>query len=312
MYQGKVAYAELVEEVTFLKSELARMKRMYEDLFYNLDNENFSDSIKREKENMKTEIEINAEGISVVSKEVFPDGVENESSISVCSREIASRVTKSDLNEKLTNYSTISQTADSINTKVGAIFESSLTLNFKPTSANTTSDEKKKLVYCTEKGNEGYYYWNDVTYQWEKANSKSIYSAFEQTASGFKLSGNVAVDGSIIVKNSIKADSIDTTNLSCERLYSKGHKDGYYAKVSSGLGDFGIFTNSATENANTASSSCIWGIFHSDVVTGAVNFYSYGNNYMGYNRTESTLFPKGNWDFTYASVSGLDSVAKFA
>ena len=312
MLRNKMTYDQIVREVTSLKGELARMKRTYEDLLYNLDDENFSDYIKREKERMKTEIKVTSEGVTVLTQEVFPNGSENESSISINAREIASRVTASDLEAELMNYSTISQTSNSINTKVGAIFSGTVTLSFVPTSANTTAAEKKKLVYCTQSGNEGYYYWNDVTYQWVKTDSQSIYSAFEQTASGFKLTGSVSIDGSLIVSNSITSDAIDTTDLSCERLYSKGHKDGYYAKISSSLGDLGVFTNSAAESANTASSSCIWGIYHSDVVTGAVNFYSYGNNYMGYNKKELTLFPKGNWNFENAFVTGLDSIAKFA
>lgn len=54
---------ELRKEVLRLSDQMERMRRTYEDLLYNLDNDNFSGELRREKEGMKTQIAVNADGI---------------------------------------------------------------------------------------------------------------------------------------------------------------------------------------------------------------------------------------------------------
>lgn len=295
MLRNKMTYDQLVREVTSLKGELARMKRTYEDLLYNLDDENFSDYIKREKERMKTEIKVTSEGVTVLTQEVFPNGSENESSISINAREIASRVTASDLEAELMNYSTISQTANSINTKVGAIFSGTVTLSFVPTSANTTAAEKKKLVYCTQSGNEGYYYWNDVTYQWVKTDSQSIYSAFEQTASGFKLTGDVSVSGDLISGGTITGADI------VGRKFWDSSKNGYLTvNAQSGYSDLVLSHYDGKE---------VFKIY--DLITGAAELSIYGNRVLTSSKSGGCK-PQGTWNFANATVTGLDAIAKFA
>ena len=84
---------QLRNEVQLLRDELAIMKRQYEDIIYNLDTENFSSRFVKEQGNMKTAIEITAEGIKT-------------------------KVSKEDLDNSLSEYSTIVQTASMINTTV--------------------------------------------------------------------------------------------------------------------------------------------------------------------------------------------------
>lgn len=59
----KMSNKELRKEVQLLRDEVAIMRRKYEDILYNLDDDNFSSKIIREKANMKTEIAVTAEAI---------------------------------------------------------------------------------------------------------------------------------------------------------------------------------------------------------------------------------------------------------
>ena len=116
------------------------------------------------------------------------------------------------------------------------------------------------------------------------------------------------INATYIKTGQLSADRIDTESLSCTRLYAKGYTSGYYAKMSSNVGDFGVYNSSASSSAYPNSEDCIWGIYHSDPTTGVVNFYSYGNNYMGYNDYQGKLYPKGIWDFSACDdVLGLDA-----
>lgn len=94
----------------------------------------------------------------------------------------------------------------------------------------------------------------------------------------------------------INAEYIQTETLKATRLYST--QGSYYAKVYSSFGDFGLYSGGAGATDTPESSSCVWGIYNSDAVVGAVNFYAYGNNYLGYNQTIGTTFAKGKWDFS--------------
>ena len=86
---------ELRDEVQHLRDDLAKMKRFYEDLFYNLDIENFSSRFVKEQNGMKTKIELTEAGIKTA-------------------------VSKTDLATKLSEYSTTEQTAEEIKSVVGA------------------------------------------------------------------------------------------------------------------------------------------------------------------------------------------------
>lgn len=66
---GKMDFKQLRNYVQLLRDELAVMQRKYEDILYNLDYDNFSSHIVKEKDNMKAEIKVTAEEISsAVSK----------------------------------------------------------------------------------------------------------------------------------------------------------------------------------------------------------------------------------------------------
>jgi hypothetical protein len=161
---NKMDYKELRNEVQLLRDELAIFKRKYEDLLYNLDTENFSSNIIKEKDGMKTQIELNEKGIST-------------------------------LVSSLGNYSTISQT----NNKIAMVVSKSVSATFKsdvkPTNSNTDSEQKGMICEY----NSEYYYYNNVSNAWNKCPYQNeIKSLFEQTADGFNLVGDVSVKGRII------------------------------------------------------------------------------------------------------------------
>lgn len=93
---NKMNYKELRDEVQCLRDELALFMRKFNDMIYNLDNDNFSSRIIKEKDNMLAEIKVTAE-------------------------EISTKVSKTDLDDKLEEYSTISQTAENITLAVNEI-----------------------------------------------------------------------------------------------------------------------------------------------------------------------------------------------
>ncbi len=67
---SRMDFKELRNEVQALRDELAIMQRKYEDILYNLDDENFSGKLIKEKEDMKAEIKVNADEISAQIKDV--------------------------------------------------------------------------------------------------------------------------------------------------------------------------------------------------------------------------------------------------
>lgn len=245
------------------------------------------------KQTLQTSINQNADNITLSANNIRGELVEVENG----------------LQEQITaNQSDIEVNADNIKMRVAKSFtyETATRAAAVPTASNTTTAQRKKLYFCTS--NEKYYYWNEISNSWIEASDGCLYSAFIQTANGFKLSGIVEIDGDLITSGTISASRIDTDNLSCTRLYSKGNKTGYYAKIASNVGDFGIYSPSAADSANPINNTCLWGLYNS---IPNVNFYVRGNNYLGYDVNSNTMWVKGTWNFTNATVKGLDAIAVF-
>ena len=318
-------FKQLRNEVQLLRDELAIMKRKYEDIIYNLDTDNFSSRLVKQGENMYTKIEQNAESISLQAEKVSENS-QNIASLEITADEIQSEVYEEQ--EDGTKISRITQNAESITSEVESrksadtqlstritqtsseirsVVSKNISVKFessvKPTYSNTTDEEKGML--CEYGGT--LYYYNDITETWKVyPYADGIKSQFIQTASGFEFTSDVKIDADLIVSGTISADRIDTDNLSCTRLYASGYTYGYYAKIASSVGDFGIYTPSASTYSNPLDDECIFGVYHSDVVNKVVNFYAYGENYMGYNGKQNTTWAKGNWDFSVANVDGLE------
>ncbi len=109
---NKMDYKQLRKEVQLLRDELAIMQRKYEDILYNLDDDNFSGRFLKEKDNMKTSIEITAEGIKTkVSNADF------ESAKTQLANQITSEVTnRTNADNELSTR--ITQTANTIESEV--------------------------------------------------------------------------------------------------------------------------------------------------------------------------------------------------
>ena len=136
-------FKKLRNEVQLLRDELAIMKRKYEDILYNLDDDNFSSTFLKEKDKMKPEISVTAEGIKT-------------------------KVSKDDLNDALSAYSTIEQTAEQISTEVAKEYSS---LDSRISIINQTANSISTKVGQIENGQFG------------------EYSLFTQTADGFTFDG---------------------------------------------------------------------------------------------------------------------------
>lgn len=204
---NKMDFKELRSEVQLLRDELAVMRREYDDLFHNLDNENFSGSILKEKKDMKTQIQVNEKGIST-------------------------------LVSSLGNYSTITQT----NNKIAMVVSKSVSATFvltdkngeeiEPTRDNTSAEEKGMIC----RYNDEFYYYNNVSLSWNKCPYQNeIKSLFEQTSDGFNLVGDVSVKGKII--------SSDTETDNYAQMSSTGLNVFINGENKIGMGYFGGFYN---------------------------------------------------------------------
>lgn len=109
---NSMSFKQLKNEVQELRDTVTRMKRMYEDILYNLDDDNFSSRFVKEKNGMKAEIKITAEEISSVVENV--EGM--SSTVTQTAGAISTLVTTVGGAQ-----STIRQTADIISTAVSGV-----------------------------------------------------------------------------------------------------------------------------------------------------------------------------------------------
>lgn len=209
-------FKQLRNEVQLLRDELAIMKRKYEDIIYNLDTDNFSSRFVKEQGDMRTAIEINAEGIST---KVSKDEMDKYSTIQQTAESIQSVVSKgAKLNEAIPIDSLEKLKAEGYTEEIYVIKE------------YTQNEDGKNVVKS-----ETYYYFNDITKQWEVLSGDSIYTVFSQTPEGFALKGNVQVDGSCVLTESLKFDSADKP---IDVEYSVDGVSGWHSVFNSGEDKF--------------------------------------------------------------------------
>ena len=188
---SKMNDKQLRNAVQMLYDELAMFKRKYEDAIYNLDSDNLGKSFTIEQNNMKAQIKVTADAIKTM-------------------------VSDTDLQSALANYSTITQTANAIQTVVskGASLDEAIPIDSIEDATDT--EEIYVLQEKTEDGkllSETYYYFNDLTKQWEILSGDSIYTVFNQTAEGFSLKGNVVIDGNAVVTKNLTLSGIVTWDM---------------------------------------------------------------------------------------------------
>lgn len=282
---AKMNDKQLRNEVQLLRDELAIMKRKYEDILYNLDDDNFSSKLLREKDNMKTEIEINAEGIK-------------------------SKVSKGDLDEVLSEYSTISQTASQISATVTKAYVTNLIGNEYVTDNVLKSqlDIQADGIYSTvsntyqtkSDANSAYGSLSgSISSVSQTASSISTrvskvengkfgkYTLFEQTADGFELTGDVTVNGSAVVGGTITGASLQnstgTTKITLGHYTGSTVGDMLLNRIDSGGNEQTIF--SVIDNFQSIYLSAM----------GTAMLLSSG----------TTTYPKGTWNFKDCTVEGI-------
>lgn len=177
-------FKQLRNEVQLLRDELAIMKRKYEDIIYNLDDDNFSSRIVKEKGDMRTAIEVNAEGIKTkVSNEDFQSAmtqtaekIETEvknldgtlsSKISQTAKEIRAEV--EDVEEGI--LSEISQTASEIGLRVKTVEgkTNSISVNQDEILIDGEKTAITGVIYLTDNdGNKRFSFFHDESQGYEQ------------------------------------------------------------------------------------------------------------------------------------------------
>ena len=303
-YIAKKNDRQLRKEVQLLLDELAIMKRKYEDILYNLDDDNFSSRIVSEKKDMKTAIEVTAEGIKT-------------------------KISKEDLDNSLSEYSTTLQTASLIQSTVSREYVTNLiaddyvtndTLNEYKVTVTSTIDQKADGIYATveetyetkDDANDAYSSLNSsissVSIEADKISSRvekvedgefGGYTLFEQTADKFSFIGNVEISGNAVAGGTITGSAfIDSGGTS---------KICLGADSGSSVGDFHLIRVSGNETETE-----IFTIY--DNLT-SVNLNVFDETFL-YSSGENT-YPLGYWDFSDATVEFGDMtvsgniVAKF-
>lgn len=191
---NSIEVKQLRNEVQLLRDELAIMKRKYEDIIYNLDTDNFSSRFVKEHGDMKTAIKVTAEGIET-------------------------KVSKEDLEK----YTTLEQTANAISTHAYA--SADLSSAKEITDLTQATDKTKTYYILDDDGNKTYYYYNEISQDWEEIIGGGIDTVFEQTATGFKLKGNVLIDGDTVVTENLKLSGNVTWDMSNSPVLTRYSSD---------------------------------------------------------------------------------------
>lgn len=230
---SKMNFKQLRNEVQELRDELARFKRAYNDTIENLDDSNLSEYLIKEKEGMKTEIEVSADGIKALvvkndelgercaTIEATADKIQTEvtknkedigkfdSKLTQTAEEISSEVTA--VKEDVGTFKTaINQRADSIESSVSAIetdvgeFNSTIeqTKDSITTAVNAAySNPVEVNGFSSGTADKSKIYYNTANNKyyhydgekWVSGSNANFGTVFEQTADGFMMRGNVRI-----------------------------------------------------------------------------------------------------------------------
>ncbi len=206
---------QTADSITLTASELTMLStEMYER----------TDSLREDLAAAEGEISTNAAAILDANTKIQ----QNANAITLTANDIRGELVEVEdgLREQISaNQADIEVNADNIKMRVAKSVEYSTATRDSavPTYSNTTAAEKKKLYFCTS--NEKYYYYNEISRDWVEVDDQCVYSAFVQTANGFKLSGIVEIDGDLITKGTISADRISTNIAQVNGNLNIGNSD---------------------------------------------------------------------------------------
>lgn len=309
---------KLRNEVQLLRDELAIMKRKYEDIIYNLDTGNFSSRFVKEQGDMRTAVEVTAEGIKTkVSKEDLDKELEQYSTIEQTAEMIKTKVSKEDLDKELEQYSTTEQTAEKIETVVSEAGKNYATKTEVTQTADSiymlvasnadlsnaeeidsleeleNRDTNKVYKYITNANKdderEVYYQYNHIIEEWQIIDG-TIYTVFKQTKDGFHMRGNVVISGDLITGGTISGSNIkggSFVNSAGTVVLTLG------GSVSSDMGDMTLSTDDGRQ---------VFQVYDEGLST---LFKTAETTFLTV--SGSSVYPYGAWNFKYADVTGLDS-----
>ena len=240
-------FRQLRNEVQLLRDELAIMRRKYEDIIYNLDTDNFSSRFVKEQGDMRTAIEVTAEGIKTkVSNEEFEstktqtaERIESEvKKLTDADDELSSKITQTadairsevksateTIDGKFDNYSTIEQTAKQISASVTGIYETKEDANASYgslqgyiSSVSQTASKISSRVSSVENGKFG------------------EYTLFQQTSDTFLFDGNYMRISSAIQLTDNDGNHTFSIFHNEGEPYSAGVRATYMSGISQNLG----------------------------------------------------------------------------
>lgn len=309
---NKMDFKELRNAVQMLYDNYTKLKRMFDDAINNIDESNLATTFSKKLDSYESRFKITAKSIEsmvsyddlennlrqystikqtadeikmVVSKsQEYADGIQKEMSAEFSMT--ADRISTKVVNLDNTFQSSISQTAEAIETLVQKKIVSSFESDVMPTDRNTSDSEKEKI--CVYGGKE--YYFNKITSTWREY-TDSVSSAFKQTADGFELNGCVSISGDLITDGTISGIDIagvrfcDSDKYAALQLEaSSSHTDMYLYNYDTGKEIFGIYDGISS-------------------ITMRLN----GKGFITYGAT-GKIIPEGTWDFSQCNVTGLGGV----
>lgn len=259
---SKMNFKQLRNEVQELRDELARFKRAYNDTIENLDDSNLSEYLIKEKEGMKTEIEVSADGIKALvvksdelgercaTIEATADKIQTQvtknqenigkfdSKLTQTAKEITAEVTA--VKEDVGTFKTaINQRADSIESSVSAIetdvgeFNSKIeqtkdSITMTVNAAYSNPVEVNGFSSNTADKSKIYYntvnnkYYHYDGEKWVSGSNANFGTVFEQTADGFMMRGNVRITKIAQVDGNLKIGDISSDNESKSIIFNSG------------------------------------------------------------------------------------------
>lgn len=201
---SEMNFEELRHTVADMRAELTKYKRLINMISEDIENSSFGRSILLQNGKLATEIKVLA-------------------------GKVESAVTDEDME------SVITHTANEVAMKVGRGFDVS-DAEATTTIPTADGDFDTKTIYkytetVTDDDGTGrevvtYYFYDETLERWCPIEGDSIYSVFEQTATGFKLKGNVVIDGNTVVTENLKLSGNVTWDMSNSPVKSQYSADG--------------------------------------------------------------------------------------
>lgn len=264
-----------------------------------------TDEIGSSKESVTQEFKAADEELkSTIEKEL--EGLSAKSEIKQLNDKISLIVTAKDGENKVDSAAIVAAINDETSTVLINAGKIDLTAYAKTSEIEDAADEAaseaiNRITLSTTDGEKSSTI--KILYDGVEIGSAEIKLTGAVTFADLSAAGKTAINGGNITTGKISAERIDVANLLIKKLYSQGTGTGHYLKIASGFGDFGIFQNTAADDATPTSADCVLGMYND--FGNAINFYTYGNNFFGYNLNSHKVFPKEAWDFSSAEVTGL-------